>query len=373
MKKILILLVISTIIVSKLAAAVATTGDMAPNIPSPIWMDGKVYRIAEYKGKKFVVVFLWAPDQRALAEFQQMNRIARMPANADTAFLSVANCDLETLKKFPGAAKLTFPVCADHNRATAKLYMRSFDRLPLAVVIGKEGRIYWRGSIRQVPAVLKLIRENKFDLPERIRTEKFTLDVSDAIKNKQFDKANKLIYAEWERFPANLELLSMYLLISGRHLKRFDDGFKVIAEAGKKLPGNPEVGVLEFQHICSAGLFNRLDEFSKRMIAVHGSNPDTMTKFASLFIKLPAKELQPRQINAFLSAGWRNGKFKNDAEKANYAINYAKLMHSFGRTDIACKLAIFAEQKLNGKAKASAAEAVTYYKKIIAESSKLAL
>ena len=52
MKKISTLLAVSTIIVSKLAAAVAATGDIAPNIPSPIWMDGKVYRIAEYKNKK---------------------------------------------------------------------------------------------------------------------------------------------------------------------------------------------------------------------------------------------------------------------------------------------------------------------------------
>lgn len=372
MKKILSALVLSTLICTNLAAA-ANTGEPAPNIPSPIWLDGKVHRIAEYKNRKNTVIFLWNTDQRALAEFQLMNRIAKQPGNADTAFLGVGNADLNTLKKFPGVAKLAFPVCADHNRATAKLYTRSFDRLPLAVVIGKDGRIYWRGSIRQVPAVLKLIRENKFDLAERIRTEKFTRDVSDAIKGKKLDEACKLIYAEWTRFPDNLELLSMYILLSGNHLKRYEDGFKLLNTAYQKNPDNPEIGIIEFKHICSSGQFNRLDEFSRRMITKFGTRPDIMTKFAANFVKLPAKEMPLKLINAFLSSGWRNGKFKKESDKAFYALNYAKLLHSFGRTDLACKLAIYAEQKLQGKDKISAGEAVTYYKKILAESAKLAL
>ena len=373
MKKFILSLVCSTIFALKLAAAVAATGDMAPNIQSPVWLDGKVYRLAEYKNKKDVVLFIWSPDQRALAEFQNMNRIAKQCANDKTVFLSIGNANAEILKKFPGVNKLNFPVCADHNRATANLYVRSFDRLPLAVVINKEGKICWRGSIRQVPAVLNQLRAGKFDLAERVRTEKFSFDVSEAIKAKKFDEANKLIYAEWEKHPTNKELIGMYILIAGRHLKRYDDAFKMLALAHQKNPGSWEIGEMEFQLICGSGQYKKLDEFNKRMIAVHGKDPAVMIKFASMFARLPVKEMQITQIHSFLSSGWRNGKFKDDAEKAAYAIEYAKLMHTFGRADIALKLAMFAEQKSTGKAKEGARDAAAYYKKIIANSAKLDL
>ena len=373
MKKLPLLLFCCSAFAIKLYAAVAATGDTAPNIQSPIWLDGKVYRLAEYKNQKDVVLFIWSPDQRALTEIPNMNRIAKQYADSSTVFLGIGNANADILKKFPGIAKLNFPVCADHNRATANLYLRSFDRLPLAVVINKAGKICWRGSIRQVPAVLSQLRAGKFNLAERIRTEKFSFAVSEAIKAKKFDEANKLIYAEWEKHPTNKELLGMYLLISGRHLNRYDDAFKMIDLAHQKNPASWEIGEMEFQLICAARQNKKLDEFNKRMIAVHGKNPAVMIKFASIFSRLPVKEMQIAHVHSFLSSGWRNGKFKDDAAKAEYAIEYAKLMHTFGRADIALKLAMYAEKKLKGKAAEGAADAVIYYKKILANSAKLDL
>ena len=48
-------------------------------------------------------------------------------------------------------------------------------------------------------------------------------------------------------------------------------------------------------------------------------------------------------------------------------------MHTFGRPDIACKLALFAEQQLKGKAKTGASDALLYYKKILSDNKKLDL
>ena len=165
----------------------------------------------------------------------------------------------------------------------------------------------------------------------------------------------------------------MYLLVSARHLKKYDDAFKLINDAYKKVPNNPGVAELEFQLICASGNLKLLDNFSKRVIAGHSTDPKVMINFASHFSRMSAKDMQINLIHNFLHAGWCNGKFKNDTEKANYAIDYAKLMHSFGRTDLAYKLALFAEQKLKGPAKNGASEAVTYYKKIMIYAPKINL
>lgn len=355
------------------ADKIAATGDIAPHLPSPLWLDGKVHRIADHQNKKIVVLFFWNTDQRALKSFPMMNRIVQMTDSKKVAFLGIGNGSVEVLKKFPGVLQLKFPVCADNNRAALKSYMRGFDRLPLAVVIDRSGRINWRGSIRQVPAVLKQILENKFNLAERIRTENFSNAVNDAIKSKNYEKATALIRAEWDRNPKNLELLSMHLLITAKHLKKYDDAFKLIADARKKLPGNPDIDALEFQLITASGRKHLFNDLAARVIAAHRTNPRIMIDFAAQFSKMKAKDMQIAQIHAFLQAGWRHGKFKNDAEKANYAIDYAKLLHSFGRTDLAYKLAVFAEQKLKGQSKAGAAEASAYYKKIIVNAPKLDL
>ena len=94
MKKFTLSIIAGIICAVKLAAAIAT-GEAAPNLPSPVWLDGKMYRLSEYKNKKIAVLFLWSPDQRALAEFQNMNRIAKQYTDDQTVFLGIGNANAE--------------------------------------------------------------------------------------------------------------------------------------------------------------------------------------------------------------------------------------------------------------------------------------
>lgn len=367
--------ILSVFAVITLSAAVqpVPTGTPAPVIPSPIWMDGKLHRISDFKDKKVTVLFIWNLDQHMLPALQQMSQVVARSDKSKTAFLGVGGANVETLKKIPAITKLPFPVCADHNRATVRLFCRSYDRPPLAVVIGKDSKVYWRGSIRQVPAVLEQIHSGKFDLKERLRTERFSDAVSNAIRAKKFDDALKLIRAEWERFPENMELLSMQLLLLERHLKRPQDAFKLIADAHKKQPKNPGIFELELQLLRNSGKVDQLENFCKRLIAAHGSSPQLMIKFAELLTRMPIKDMRMDHIYLLMHTGWTKGKFANNKEKGRYALDYAKVMHGFNRTDLAYKLAVQAEKLLTGKAKAGAADAMTYYKKILFYATKFTL
>ena len=365
MKKITFVLLLTFIFAVQAMAAVAVTGQMAPAIPSPVWKDGKLHRLSDYKDKKITVLFIWNLDQQAIINIPVMIRTVKAADPAKVAFLGVAGGTVEMINKFPGIAGLNFPICADHKRATAQLYLRRYDKLPLAVVIGKDGKLYWRGSIKQVPAVLKQIDSGKFDLAERLRAEKFSDAVSTAIREKKFEEAVKLINAEWQKHPDNPELLSMQLLILTRHLKKNDQAFELIKSAHTKLPGNPTVYELEFQLIRNTGKTALFDGFVNRTIAAHAANPDRMLQFAGMVVQLPVRELNLSWIHRMLQAGWKNGKFKDPAAKGKYAIDYAKMMHNFGRTDLAYKLALWASQNLKGRAKEGAVEAAGYYKKIM--------
>ena len=98
-----------------------------------------------------------------------------------------------------------------------------------------------------------------------------------------------------------------------------------------------------------------------------------MIKFADILTRMPIKDMRMDHIHSLLHTGWLKGKFANNNEKGRYALDFAKIMHGFGRTDLAYKLTVQAKKLLTGKAKAGAADAAEYYKKILFYSHKFTL
>ena len=357
-----------------LNAETVATGAAAPPIPATEWLDSKPHSIAEFKGKKVVVLVLWNLDNSGLAVVQMMNRMAKLFPAKDVSCLAVANGGKLELLKFPGVQQLPFPVCADEKQETAKMYQRSYDRLPMAVVIGRDGKVNWRGDIRQVPAVVKRILTGKFDLNSQIHAEKFSTALKSAVLKKDFQTADKLVRAEWKRTPENLELLSMLLVINFRHLKKVDEAFKLIQEANRILPNNSQVAELEIRLIVNSGQSKKyLDGFAKRAIAQFGSDPAVMKKMAARTAELKAADIDLLHVHRFMQAAWHNGKFANLDAKADFALEYARMLHNFCRPDLSYKLALWAEQNCSKSAKAGASAAATYYCKLMQSSAKMEL
>ena len=354
-------------------AKVIETGSMA-NAISGEWLDNKPHSIAEFKNKKVVVLFIWELNNNGLAVIQAMNRLAKLFPAKDVACFGIANGEKMQVIKFPGVKQLSIPICADPGKATAAGYLRSYDQLPLAVVIDKAGKVNWRGGIRQLPAVVKQLLAGKFDLKEQIHAEKFSAALKTAVQAKDFQTADKLVRAEWTRTPKNLDLLSMLLVINFRHLKKVDEAFKLIAEANRKLPGNPKLAELELRLIVNSGQSKKyLNEFSKRAIALHGTDPAVMKTLAARSAELKAAEIDLLQIQSFMQSAWRNGKFADTDAKVDFALEYARMLHNFCRPDLAYKLALWAEQNCSKNAKAGASAAAAYYRKLMQNSAKMEL
>ena len=373
-KSVLFLISLLCLLACSADAAIVATGAAAPEIPVKNWLDTKTHTIAEFKNKKTVVLFIWDLDHNGLPVIQAMTQLAKLFPAKDVACLGITNASVMDTLKYPGIKKISFPICADEQRQTAKLYLRSYDKLPLAVVIDRNGKVNWRGSVQQVPVIVKQLLNGKFDLEDHINAENFSAALKDAVKNRDFKKADRLVRAEWTRKPQNLDLLSMLLVINFRHLKKVDEAFRLIDEANKKFPKNPRVSELELQLISNSGRANtHLEKFCKRTITDHSHDPAVMKKFAARASELQAKEINLAIVHAFMQAGWRNGKFAKKSDKVNYAIDYAKLMHNFCRPDLAYKLALWAKQNSTDPDKQGITAAVIYYQKLVSNSSKLEL
>ena len=373
-KSVLFLIGLLCLLTGSAGASVVATGTAAPEIPVKSWLDTKAHSIAEFKNKKTVVLFIWNLDHNGLPVIQAMKQLEKLFPAKDVACLGIANASVMETLKYPGIKKISFPICADEQRQTEKLYLRSYDKLPLAVVIDRTGKVNWRGSVQQVPVIVKQLLNGKFNLEEQIHAENFSSALKEAVKNRDFEKADRLVRAEWTRKPKDIELLSMMVVINFRHLKKVDEAFKLIEEAHKKVPKNPRVSELELQLIARSGRANtHLEKFCKQTIADHSHNPAVMKKFAARASELPAKDINLALIHALMQAGWRDGKFAKKSDKVDYALDYAKLMHNFCRPDLAYKLALWAKQNSNDPDKQGITAAVIYYQKLINNSSKLKL
>ena len=369
MKKILnwlLFLCVGVIIAAEpVVSQVIATGAVSPELPSPLWIDGKHYRISENRGKKFTVLFLFSPDQTGLSELPMMISAVNNCDAQKMAFYGVGSGTVEKLQKFPGVSKLPFPVNSDNKRAAEIMFLREYDRLPMAVVIDKEGRVNWRGRTVMVPGVIRQLISGKFNLQEKIHAEQFSADVMAAIRANDFEKALKIVRKEWDANPSNIELISMQLLLLGKHLKRPDDAFKVIAEAHKRKPHDPNIYDLEYRLINNTGRKELEKPFFKRVAAEFSTQPMIMLKFAAGELRRSAKLCDMEAVRDLLSAAWTKGKFKSDEEKARFAFEYAKIMHNFGRPDLAKSLALQASRLFkNQRERDAAMEAMIFYQKV---------
>jgi peroxiredoxin len=106
--------------------------------------DGRTVSLADYRGKKLVLVF-WAtwnngshPEMLMLGVMYQ--RVHTPDSDFDIAGIAVDD-DQAAVKRFAADSKLPFPVVLDHNREVTNAYqIRS---LPTALIVDPDGKVIY--------------------------------------------------------------------------------------------------------------------------------------------------------------------------------------------------------------------------------------
>ncbi len=109
--------------------------------------DGRPVSLADYHGKKLVLVF-WAtwnngshPEMLVLSQLYDR---ARTPQN-DFAIVGIAvDDDLAAVKRFAADSKLPYPVILDRNREVTNTYQ--IRTLPTALIIDGDGKVTYGGA-----------------------------------------------------------------------------------------------------------------------------------------------------------------------------------------------------------------------------------
>jgi peroxiredoxin len=105
--------------------------------------DGRTVALADYRGKKRLVLVFWAtwnnvshPAMLMLREMYQRNRTP--DSDFDVVGIAVDD-DRAAVKQFAADMKLTFPVAVDHNRAVTDAYR--IRTVPTALIVDTGGTV----------------------------------------------------------------------------------------------------------------------------------------------------------------------------------------------------------------------------------------
>ncbi|SDK61482.1 peroxiredoxin [Microbulbifer yueqingensis] len=143
MKRVFALLVATLLCVPALALEV---GQPAPDFTLQ-GSDGKTYSLADFKGKKAVVI-AWYPKaftKGCTIECKSLAENGHLIREYDVAYFMASTDELETNKKFAESEKADFPLLSDPEGEVAEAYDVLMPMLNVArrvtVYIGKDGNI----------------------------------------------------------------------------------------------------------------------------------------------------------------------------------------------------------------------------------------
>ncbi len=145
MKRSLALTLLAAWTLALSAAAAPKVGDAAPDFSLP-GTDGRVYRLADFKGKQGVVL-AWYPKAftgGCTAECKALRDAGTDISKTGVALFAISVDDLAANKEFAKSLELNFPILSDPGKATAKAYgVLNANGLASrwTFYIGKDGRI----------------------------------------------------------------------------------------------------------------------------------------------------------------------------------------------------------------------------------------
>ena len=340
------------------------TGSQIRQLPVNTALDGSQVQLEKYLGKKFVVLYIWTMNQASLNEFYPLsNSLPQLRKDAE--FISIGIGEAEQLKRFPGTIKLGIPVVADTRQAAVKMFARSGDTLPLCVLLDKNGTILWRGKFQLLGKVIKECVSGKFNLAAEIEVEEFRNAVSAAVRKGDFEKALQLVSGEHEKHPRQFNLLNARIALL-KKLERQSEAFALLHKIQSEQPQNYRLFELEYALLGETDDPEKLNEFFARVKKNFAGKPQILMAFAQAECKLPPEKIDLAVILDLAETGWRSQAFSGKISRGEYALDYAGILHSLGRNELASILAKEACENLkeDKKRHAKALQALTYYTKI---------
>ena len=367
MKHFLLLFVFSAAAVLA-GAGYVRIGDPAPDFAKAQWLRDKSFSIASVKGKKMTAILFWKPDHSGAVGIQSFSRIAHKYRQRAVVFAAAGQGDFKTLGKFPMTRQLgAIPLIIDSEGKNKQLFLRPENRLPMAVLIGKDGKLLWRGNPARTGVIIDAVEKGRYDRKQITGDDDFNANFTGMVAKNDFKGALALLEKEILRPGVNpREIVSLQVGIHYRRLNSPENALEAIHRAQKKFAGDPGFYEMELKLLELANLEGKMGEFYYRLVAIFKNKPAVLMKFVTYEMNRPFSKMNPANIYTVARAAANAGKYSNKRERGKAMLYYAQSLYCLGRVDIAAQVAEGALKYLKGqKEYTQAREMSAFYRKVV--------
>lgn len=343
-------------------------GTPAPEFAKGEWIRGKGFTLSSAKGKKMTAILFWKPDHASALAIQKFSRTAHEKAFSDVAFAAVAEGELKNITSFPLIRQFgNIPLLVDTSKKNIPLFLRSESRLPMAVIIGKDGKLLWRGNPTRTAFMLDSLKKGKYDQKKVIGDDDFNANFTGMIVKSDFKGALALLEKELDRPGTNpSEIVSLQVGIHYRRLNSAENAVAAIHRAQKKFPGRPEFYEMELKMLDLGHMEKKMGEFYYRLTSIFRNQPKVLLKFVVFELNKPFEKMNPASVYTVARAAANAGTYANKREKGRAMLYYGQSLYCIGRVDIACKVVEKSLTFLKGeKEYAQAKNLAAYYRKLL--------
>ena len=349
-------------------------GDTAPDFAKSRWMRDKSFSISSVKGKKMTAILFWKPDHSGAVGIQTFSRIAHRYAQRSVAFAAVGQGDFKSLGKFPMTRQLgAIPLLIDSENKNTKLFLRPENRLPLAVLIGKDGKLLWRGNPARTGILIDSVEKGRYNRKQVIGDDDFNALFTGMVAKNDFKGALALLDKELLRPGVNpREIVSLQVGIHYRRLNSLENALGAVHRAQEKFSGDPGFYEMELKLLELGNMGSKMNEFYCRLAAIFKNKPAVLLKFVTHEMNKPFSKMNPANIYTVAKAAANAGRYSNKRERGKAMLYYAQSLYCLGRVDIAAQVAEEALKYLKGqKEYAQAREMSAFYRKLVDFSPKI--
>ena len=365
MKKIILLFCSAAILL--LGCGFVRIGENSPELTKGHWFGGSPLKLHEMRGKKMVAILFWQSGGTGVRAVQQFLRTALMFRNRPVAFVAVGKGSAKELMKLPFSKQRDVSMLADVNGNNAARLLRKENPLPYAILIGKDGKLMWRGSVGKIPAAINSIEKGRYNLAKVRHEDDFNAAFAGMVTKSDFKGALALLEKELERKDANhREIVPLQVGIYFRRLNSPEGALKVLHKAQERFPRTAAYYEMELKLLELGNMTGKMGEFYFRLTAMFKNDPGILLKFVTYEMNRPMDKMSPRNIYMISRAAANAGKYRDKKEQGRALIYYAQSLYCLGRVDLAVKVAERALKFLKNTAEYKQAADVTgFYRNLV--------
>lgn len=175
--KLNVIMLFFTLFITSFPLKALETGQRVSEFKGLEFLKGDEVKIFNSEGKvdNILVVELWAPwDKGSTLSFKLLSALQKEFSKDDVIFIGISKDDIMIINKCLKIydKDISFSIAHDPKGKNIDDLTGADPRIPLVFVIGKSGKILWRGHPLELKTVLKKVLQGTFDLNKQIKLSK---------------------------------------------------------------------------------------------------------------------------------------------------------------------------------------------------------